>query len=124
MEGGLFYEKETFDLIGCAYAVFNELKFGHSEKYYQRAYAIEIGKKGYAFQREFLVPLSYDGRSIGSYRLDFLIENKIIVEFKVGHDFSPQYMAQVLGYLKSLNKKLALIILFTPRGVKVKRVVN
>ncbi len=123
-EEGLVFKEITHELIGCAYTVFNELKFGYSEKYYQRAYALELQKKARSFVREFPVPIAYQGCSIGRYMLDFLIDNKIIVEFKVGNDFSLQHVAQVLGYLKALNKKLALIILFSPHGVKVKRIIN
>ena len=124
MESKLFFPKESYDLVGCAYKVFNKLKFGYHEKYYQRAYAIELHALGYKCIRELPVRITYQGKIIGRYVLDFLINNLIVVEFKVGNDFQTKQIKQILSYLKATNRKLGLLILFSPEGIKCKRIVN
>lgn len=120
----LYFAKESYDLVGYAYNVFNKLKYGHHERNYQRAYAIELGISGYKFVRELPLRISYEGKNIGKYFLDFLINDQIVVELKVANDFHTSHIKQVLAYLKSINKKLGILILFTPVGVKYRRIVN
>ena len=120
----LYFAKESYDLVGCAYNVFNKLKFGHHERNYQRAYAIELGIMGYKFISELPLSISYEGTSIGKYFLDFLVNGQIVVELKIANDFHSSHIKQVLAYLKATNKKLGLLILFTPTGIKYKCIVN
>jgi GxxExxY protein len=66
----------------------------------------------------------FKNKIIGRYFIDFLIENKLIVEFKVGNQIKNQHIQQVLAYLKTNNLRLGLIALFTEKGVKIKRIIN
>lgn len=120
----LIYPKESYDLVGYAYSVFNSLRFGHYEIFYQRAYAQELLEKRYKFVREHKVRVMYKGKKVGSYSLDFLVENKIVVELKVADDFYPLHIKQVLTYLRATGKRLGIIILITPDGIRYKRLVN
>jgi GxxExxY protein len=122
--GGLIFPKESYDLVGCAYEVFNAMRYGHHERNYQRAYAIELGLKDYKFVRELKVSVNYRNNIIGHYFLDFLVDNKIVVELKVGNEFHGNYIKQVLTYLKATNRKLGIIFLFTPTGLFYRRIVN
>ena len=88
----LIFPKESYELVGCAYAIFNRLKFGYHEKHYQRAYSIELDQKGYSYSRELKVHILYQGKNIGRYFLDFLVERKIVVELKVANNFHPKYI--------------------------------
>ena len=124
MGAELVFPDESYDLVGCAYTVFNKLKFGHQERIYQRAYANELKELGYKFQKEVVVHIEYSGERIGRYFLDFLINNEIVIELKVANDFHSIHIKQILTYLKSTNKKLGILILFTPEGIKYKRIVN
>ena len=123
-EGKIVFAKESYNLVKAAYDIFNQLKFGYHEKYYQRAYEIELGKMGYKFIKEYKVDINYQSKNIGRYYFDFLVQDKIVVEFKVGSEFFTNHLKQVLSYLKSANKRLGIIFLFTPTGVKYKRLVN
>lgn len=120
----LYFPKESYDLVGCAYTVYNRMKYGYHERNYQRAYAIELKKLGYRFAREVPLNICYEGKCVGKYFLDFLVNDQIVVEFKVANEFHPSHIKQILSYLKATNKKLGLLILFTPEGIKYKRVVN
>lgn len=118
------YTDETYKLIGMGYTVYNNLKFGYQEKYYQRAYALELDQSGYRYRQESKVRIVYKEKIIGRYFLDFLVNDRIVVELKVASDFHPKHVAQVLGYLKAKNLRIGIILLFTKKGLRVKRVIN
>jgi len=120
----IIYPKLSYEVIGAAFKVFNNLGYGHNEKYYQRAFSEELKIRKLDFEREKEVDLLYLGKKIGKYRLDFIVENKIVAELKVLSDFRQRHIKQVLGYLKQTKLKLAIIIYFTKTGVRYRRVVN
>lgn len=124
MPEDIIYKEECFRLIGLAHNVFNELKYGLSEKIYQKAFAEELKNSGFNFEREKEVPIKYKDKIIGKYVLDFLINNEIVVELKVQNEHTTEQFKQLVGYLKSLDKKLGILILFTNQGIKFRRVVN
>ena len=66
----------------------------------------------------------YDGKKIGVYRPDFVVEDKIIIELKVLSSYRYKNIRQVLEYLKETNKKLAILIYFTQDGIRYRRIVN
>jgi GxxExxY protein len=120
----LIYPDLSYKLVGLAYNVFNELGHGHLEKIYQRAYAKELKEADIKFKEQAPYPVIYKEEIIGNNFLDFLIENKIIIELKRSDFYSKKYIDQVSNYLKVSNLKLALLINFTTNGVRIKRVVN
>jgi GxxExxY protein len=73
----------TYRIIGCAMKVHSVLGNGFQEVIYQRALSIEMEKQGLNFSRELVMPLFYDEISIGSRRVDFLVEETIMLELKV-----------------------------------------
>ena len=120
----IIYPELSYKIIGVAFKVFNSLQYGHQEKYYQRALEIELKKEGIKYEKEKEVALNYNGSKIGKYYLDFLIEDKIVVELKVLSTYRYKNIRQVLEYLKETNKKLAILIYFTQEGIKYRRVIN
>ena len=120
----IIFPELSYKIIGIAYKVFNLLQYGHQEKYYQRAFELELKKEKIKYEKEKEVALNYDGSKIGKYFLDFLVEGKIIVELKVLSVYRYKNIRQVLEYLKETNKKLAILIYFTQEGVKYRRVIN
>lgn len=120
----IIYAELSYKIIGIAYKVFNSLQYGHQEKYYQRALELEFKKEKIKYEKEKEVALNYDGLKIGKYYLDFLIEDKIVVELKVLSSYRYKNTRQVLEYLKETNKKLAILIYFTQEGVKYRRIVS
>jgi len=104
--------------------VFNELGYGYQEKYYQRATALTFDQEGLNYIREKEVKLNYEDNPIGKYFIDFIIENKIVLELKVANEFHSQDIKQVLGYLKGSELQLGILALITRGGVQYKRLVN
>ncbi|MEK7627199.1 MAG: GxxExxY protein [Patescibacteria group bacterium] len=120
----IIYPELSCRIIGIAFKVFNELGFGMNEKYYQRAIERELKKEKIDYQKEKVVKLTYNSQSIGNYRLDFIIDNKIIIELKVRPRLGYVHIKQALSYLKSTNIKLAILVYFTCDGVKYRRILN
>jgi GxxExxY protein len=120
----LVYPELSFIIVGCAYEVFNELGPGHTEKIYQRALAAVFEEKKIIFKEQEYHPLKFKDKVIGRGFLDFSVDNKIIVELKKDQTFTKTHIDQVVNYLKLSNYKLAILINFTPQGVKFKRLVN
>ena len=120
----LVYPELSFIIVGCAYEVFNELGPGHTEKIYQRALAAVFEEKKIVFKEQEYYPLKFKDKVIGRGFLDFAVDNKIIVELKKDETFTKTHIDQVVNYLKLSNYKLAILINFTPQGVKFKRLVN
>ncbi len=120
----IIYSELSYKIIGIAFKVFNSLQYGHQEKYYQRAFESELNKEKIKYEKEKEVALNYNGSKIGKYYLDFLIDDKIIIELKVLSVYRYKNIRQVLEYLKETNKKLAILIYFTQEGVKYRRVIN
>ncbi len=94
------------------------------EKYIQKVFAEELKRAGLNFLKECKVELKYEGMSMSIYFLDFMIEDKIVVELKVRPRMGYVHIKQVMAYLKAMNKKLAILLYFTHEGVKFRRVLN
>lgn len=120
----LVYPELSYKIIGASFKIFNELGYGHQEKYFQRAMAMEFDKQGIKDEREKEIKLNYNNQCIGKYFLDFIVENKIIVELKVVPKFKHTHLKRTLEYLDTAKMKLAILIYFTRDGVKYRRIIN
>ena len=118
----LIYPDLSYKIIGVIYEVFNELGYGYQEKIYQKATALRLKKYGLNFTEQVKVDLNFDGQNIGKFFLDFLVEDKIVLELKVGDYFYKKDFEQVRAYLKAKKLELGIIVLFSKTGVKSKRV--
>lgn len=108
----------TEKIIGCAIEVHRVLGPGLLEASYEAALAIEFQAAKINFQRQFIIPVRYKGQPIGEHRLDFLVENAVIVELKSVERFDPIFEAQVLTYLRLSGKNRGLLINFNSRLLK------
>lgn len=124
MEEVNWFPELSYKLNGLAFEVFKKLGYGYHEKYYQRAYAQELLKSGIAFKREQSLRILYENHIIGRYQVDFCVDKKVVIEWKVGKEFYGKYIKQVLAYLRATQMHLALIFLCTPKGIQVKRIAN
>ncbi len=120
----LVYPELSYKLIGYAYEVFDELGPGHSEKTYQKAFAIMLRKNNHQFSEQVYYPIRFKDEIISKAFLDFSVDEKVIIELKKDERFSKTNIEQVLDYLKRSNLKLALLINFGKDGVIFKRIVN
>ena len=117
----------TEKIIGCAIKVHKNLGPGLLESAYQECLFYELNNEGLNVEKEKALPLIYEEVKLEcGYRLDLLVENKIIVEIKSVEALNDIHLAQVLTYLKINNSKIGLLINFNVlQLVKgVKRVIN
>jgi GxxExxY protein len=121
---GLILPDLSYQIVGALYDVYNEIGFGHREYVYQRAVAEAFRDRRIDFIEQYAVPLVFHEKRIGDYRLDFLIDKKVILELKQGNKFLPTNIKQTLGYLKALDIRLGILANFTKDGVLFRRVVN
>ena len=120
----LVYPELSYEIIGCAYEVFDGLGAGHSEKTYQKAFAIELKRKSILFKEQVYYAVKFKDEVVGKGFLDFEVDGKIIVELKKNVHFSKVHLEQVLNYLKISKLKLGILITFTNDGIKHKRIIN
>lgn len=114
----------SYKVVGVCMNVHTELGNKLLEKYYQRALEIELEKQKMFFVREAPVNLEYDGKVIGKYFVDFVIENKIVLEIKAQKDDTTKFYRQILAYLKQLDIPLGIIVNFRQSSISPYRVVN
>ncbi len=120
----LVYPELSYEIIGILFEVYREVGSGHKEKYYQNCVAIGLRGRRYNFQEQVFIPLVYKNEPAGRLYLDFLVEDKIVLEIKKDEKFSRKHIEQVYAYLKAKNLKLGIIANFTKAGVKYKRILN
>lgn len=68
--------------------------------------------------------MKFEDEKVGIFYLDFLVEDKVIIEIKVGNRFHKSSFDQIISYLKANNKELGILIKFTRDGIKFVRIVN
>lgn len=120
----LVYPEISYRIVGLLYDVHNKIGGGHKEKYVQSAIEILLKKNKIIYQKELLCPLIFEGKTIGKYFLDFLIDDKIVLEIKVGERFDKKSIDQVFSYLKVNNLKLGILAQFTKEKVRFRRILN
>lgn len=118
------YEELTYKIIGCAMEVHKHLGNGFQEVIYQRALAIEMQLQGIEFSREHEMPLQYKGYDVGTRRVDFFVENKIMVEIKALINLEDVHLAQAMNYVEAYNLEIGLLINFGAKSLQHKRVHN
>jgi len=97
---------------------------GFQEVIYQRAMALEMTKQRLDFNRELEMPIFYEGINIGSRRVDFFVENKIMVELKALTQLEDAHLAQTMNYCQAYNLPSGLLLNFGTKSLVFKRVFN
>jgi len=120
----MLHNNITHTIIGAAMRVHNTLGNGFQEVIYQRALQIEMLKQKLKFAREMEMPLYYDGQEIGTRRVDFFVEEKIMVELKAVIKLDDLHLAQCRNYLEAYNLPVGLLINFGAPSLDYKRVYN
>jgi GxxExxY protein len=114
----------THKIIGCAMQVHNTLGNGFQEVIYQRALEIEFQFVGLAYQREMEMPIFYREKNIGTRRVDFFVENQIMLELKAVENILDVHKTQAINYLEAYNMADGLLINFGNTSLQYNRVFN
>jgi len=97
---------------------------GFQEAIYQKALEIEMTLAGISFAREFVMPIFYRQKQIGTRRVDFLVEGVISVELKAMIRLEDAHFAQGINYLEAYNLEIGLLINFGETSLNFKRLTN
>ena len=120
---GLFSEKETREIIGCAMDVLNELGHGSIEKPYENALVVEFEHHRIPFRQQSRYDILYKGINVGTYIPDLIAFETVVVDAKVIDRITDHEIGQMLNYLKLTGLKVGLIINFKRAKLEWKRVV-
>ena len=115
------------EIVDAAIEVHRHLGPGLLEKIYQQALAHELVLRGLSVEREVTLHAGYKGLEFDSaYKLDLMVQNKVILELKVVEQILPVHEAQLLSYLRLTRKRLGLLVNFNVPLLKqgVRRVAN
>ena len=114
----------TGKIIKCSIEVHKHLGNGFQEVIYQRALAIEFSLQNVQFEREYEMSIFYKGEQIGTRRVDFFIDGKVMVELKAIIQLEDVHLAQAINYLEAYNMEVGLLINFGSKSLDFKRVMN
>jgi GxxExxY protein len=118
------HKELTHKIIGAAMEVHKHLGNGFQEVVYQRALAIEMSMQRLNYSREHEMPLQYKGYNVGTRRVDFLVEDEIMVEIKAIINLEDVHLAQAMNYVEAYNLNIGLLINFGSKSLQFKRVHN
>ncbi len=120
----ILHKELSFKVVGILFDIYKKLGGGFQEKYYQKAVKQALIENDIPYLEQVRVDLNYNGRFIGRYYLDFLIDSKFVLEIKSKNAITRTDIFQVLNYLKATNFDLGIIANFTREGVKNKRILR
>jgi len=115
----------TEQIISAAIEVHQQLSSAYRESVYQIALAHEFSLRQIPFEREKIISVTYKDIIVGKHKLDFLVEDKIVVELKVMQTILDIHVSQVISYLAASQKKVGLILNFAEQRLVdgIKRIV-
>ncbi len=124
MEKQYKFQNLTHEIVGAAMEVHHHLGNGFQEVVYQSALAIELSFRNIEFEREKEMFLEYKSHDIGTRRVDFLIEDRIMREIKAVVQLEDVHLAQVINYLEAYGLEIGSLINFGNTSLQFKRVMK
>lgn len=118
------YSDITEKIIGACMKIHRHLGSGFQEVIYQRCLEVELRTAGLKFEREKEQNIFYESTCVGTRRVDFLVEEKILVELKAQIKLEHLHLAQAINYLEAFNLEVGLLINFGGRSLEYRRLYN
>jgi len=111
-------------IIGIGIKIHKALGPGFLESIYEKAMVYEFEREHLKFKQQAVIRVNYRDLQLGNQRVDFIVNNEIILELKTISEIMELHQAQLLSYLKTVNKRLGLVLNFGKKKLEIKRVVN
>jgi GxxExxY protein len=118
------YEDITKRILAASFQVHSTLGNGFQEVIYQRALELEFPFHDLGFKREMEMPIFYRHTQIGKRRVDFFVEELIMVELKAVIKLEDVHLAQAINYLEAYNVEIGMLINFGARSLEYHRLTN
>ena len=113
---GLKHGDLTEKLIGIFFNIHNELGHGFLESVYEQAFSVALAENNIFFQRQIAVPVWFHDQRVGDFRVDLMVDGKVLVELKTGRDIEPAWEKQLLNYLRATEIEVGLLFNFGPNA--------
>ena len=111
-------EELTYKIRGAIFAVYKELGPGLLENIYEAALVYELEKRGLKVEKQKQIQVYYDGKVLPvDYRIDLLVEDKVILELKSVSDLKDVHFKQLLTYLRITKKRVGLLVNFNTEDI-------
>lgn len=120
----LLYEELSYKVRGILMDVYNTLGPGFREETYKLATLAEAKRQNVPTAREVTIEVKFKGEVIDAYRLDIVIDGKIILELKAVDQLHPRHRAQLLSYLKASGLRLGFLVNFGAEKLEIERIIN
>lgn len=122
----LIFAEEVFAIVGAAFEVYNKMGTGFLEPVFQEVLGMEFEARNIPFEAQKEIHIAYKGKLLKqTYRADFLVYGKIIVEIKALEKLTGREEAQLINYLKATGVEVGVLINFgSSRELEWKRFVN
>jgi len=120
----LLYPDLSYQIMGILFEVHNKLGTKYQEKHYQNAVEIKLKELNIPYQREKKVNVKFENEDLGEFYIDFVIDDKILLELKKIWRITPNDVKQVLRYLDALNLRLGIIANFKRKRLEYRRILN
>lgn len=115
-----YLDELSYRIIGCAIEVHKHLGPGLLESVYEKCFKRELSIQSLEFKSQILIPVDYKGMSLeAELRLDVLVEDLILVELKAIDGLLPVHEAQVLTYMRLMNKPKGILINFNCTNINI-----
>ena len=124
MKNEVIHKELSYHVMEAVFEVHNALGVGFVESVYEKALAYELELRNISFERQKVVTVLYKGHVVGTHRLDFVVDGKIILELKAVSALTDVFKQQTLSYLKATNMRLGILINFGAQRVEYTRIAN
>lgn len=112
----LLYKSESYIIQGVAFDIYKKFRNRHKEKIYENAFCCGLINKGLKTDKEKRIVVNFDGKKVGTYIPDLVVESKIIIELKVKPKITSDDIKQFWYYLKNSEYKVGFLINFGASG--------
>jgi GxxExxY protein len=120
----VIYPDLSYRIMEAVFEIHNQLGPGFTEEIYERALTTELEARGIPFETQKSITITYKGKTLGTYRLDLLVDGKIIIELKAVSSLNDLFKQQLVSYLKATNLRLGILINFGTQRVEYVRIAN
>lgn len=120
----LVHPELSYKIVGLLFSVYNQMGGGYQEKYYQNALKKELLTNNIPFLEQVRTEFNYQGKRIGRYYLDFIIDHKIVLELKTAPSFSRKDFMQILNYLRQSSLELGILVSLNRNNIFYKRILK
>ena len=123
-EEKILHKDLSYKIIGLAMEVHTKLGYGFLEKVYENAMMVLLRREGIHAKQQAPITVYFDGKVVGDYYADILVEDKIILELKAIEKITDVHRAQTLNYLKATGLHLAILLNLGRERLKYERLVH